>query len=140
MWRDTARAMSQENVEIAKTAFEVWNKGDMEAYRELFDPNAIMRPMENWPEPGPFVGVDAVMRQFQQLRETYDADDTLEVISDFIDVGDRVAVRWIWHGAGVGPEMNLEATIVYTMRNGKILAIDYFWDHADALEAMGLRE
>ena len=68
--------MSQENVEIAKTAFEVWNKGDMEAYRELFDPNAIMRPMENWPEPGPFVGVDAVMRQFQQLRETYDANDT----------------------------------------------------------------
>ena len=30
---------------------------------------------------------------------TWDADD-LEVISDFIDVGDRVVVRFIWHGAG----------------------------------------
>ena len=39
------------------------------------------------------------MRQFEQLRETWDAD-TLEPISDFIDAGDRVVVRLdlAWRG------------------------------------------
>jgi hypothetical protein len=40
------------------------------------------------------VGRDAVMHFLQQLRDTWEAD-TLELISDFIDAGDRVAVRFI---------------------------------------------
>ncbi len=78
------------------------------------------------------------MRQVEQLRETWDSD-SFELISDFIDVGDRVAVRWIWLGAGHGPESNIELTGVYTVRKGRIVAIELFWDHAEALEATGLR-
>ena len=37
-------------------------------------PTSIVRTPEDWPEPGPFVGREAVMRQFEQLRETWDAD------------------------------------------------------------------
>ena len=81
--------MSQENVEVARAFFQAWNAGNMDALRELLDPDAIARPPEGWPEPGPFVGREAVMRQFEQLRETWDTD-TFELISDFIDVGDRV--------------------------------------------------
>ena len=83
-----------------------------------YDPDVIMRMPEDWPEPGPFIGREAVMRQFEQLRETWDAD-ALEPISDFIDAGDRVAVRFIWRGAGHGPEA-MEVTAVYTVRKGKI--------------------
>ena len=36
------------------------------------------------------------MREFEQLRETWDYD-TQELVSDFIDVGDRVVVRTILH-------------------------------------------
>ena len=82
--------MSQENVEIVRASFEAWNAGDMDALRELYDPDVIVRTPEGWPEPGPYVGREAVMRQFEQLRETWDAD-ALEPISDFIDAGDRVA-------------------------------------------------
>jgi ketosteroid isomerase-like protein len=31
-------------------------------------------------------------------------------------------------------------TGVYTMRKGRIFGIEYFWDHAEALEAAGLKE
>ena len=79
------------------------------------------------------------MRQWAQVRETWDAD-ALELTSDFSDVGDRVAVRAIWHGAGRGPEPNLEMTYVFTIRKGKVLAIEEFWDHAEALEALGLQQ
>src|SRR3954453_2986266 len=129
--------MSQENVEIMRANFEAWNAGDMGALREYFDPDVIMRMPEGWPEPGPYVGREAVMRQLGQQRETWDAD-AFELISDFIDVGDRVAVRFIWHGAGYGPEAGIEATGVYTVRKGKVFAIEHFWDHAEALEAVGL--
>ena len=131
--------MSQENVEIVQAAFEAWNAGDMDAFRELYDPDVIVRIPEGWPEPGPYVGREAVMRQFEQLRETWDAD-ALELISDFIDVGDRVAVRFIWRGAGHGPESNMEVTGVYTVRKGRIVAMEFFWDHAEALETLGLSE
>ena len=54
--------MSQENVEVVRAAFEAWNAGDMDAFREMYDPDAIVRMLEDWPEPGPFVGREAVMR------------------------------------------------------------------------------
>jgi len=99
-----------------------------------------VRAVEGWPEPGSFVGPEAVIRQGEQLRETWDTI-TVEPIGDFIDVGDRVALRHIWRTVGHGPEsMNLEWTIVYTIRKGKILGFEYFWDHEEALETLGLSE
>jgi ketosteroid isomerase-like protein len=131
--------MSRENVEALRAGFAAWNAGDMEAVRELYHPEAIVRPPENWPEPGPFVGRDAIMRQFEDLRATYDAD-SLEVISDFSDVADRVVLRCRWHGVGQGPDPAMEFTLVYTMRGGRVFELEYFWDHAEALAAVGLRD
>jgi ketosteroid isomerase-like protein len=131
--------MSEENVEIVRALFEAWNAGDMDAFRELYAPDAIMRMDENWPEPGPYFGREAIMREFEQLRQTWDAD-AAEPIGDFIDVGDRVAVRHIWRGAGQGPEAEVELTAIWTVRKGSILAAEYFRDYAEALENLGLSE
>jgi ketosteroid isomerase-like protein len=131
--------MSQENVEIMKDAFAAWNAGDMDAIRAVYDPDIIMRTAEGWPEPGPYIGREAVLNWIAQLRETWDAD-ALEPISDFIATADRVVVRFIWRGAGQGPESKMEFTTVTTMRTGKIILIEMFWDYAEALEAVGLSE
>ena len=131
--------MSQENVEIVRATFAAWNAADMDAVRERYDPDVIARAIEGWPEPGPYVGREVVMRWFAQLRETWDAD-TMELASDFIAVGDRVAVRQIWHGAGRGPEANMGMTVVFTVRDGRIYYVEFFWDHAKALEILGLSE
>ena len=131
--------MSQENVDVVRAGLAAWNAGDMDAVRETHDPNVIARALEGWPEPGPFVGRDEVMRQFERLRAAWDAD-ALEPISDFLDAGDRVIVRVILHGAGFGPEVNLECTIVYTVRERRVFYIEYFWNHDAALEAAGLSE
>ena len=34
----------------------------------------------------------------------------------------------------------MEVTAVYNVRNGRIATIEFFRDHADALEAVGLSE
>lgn len=132
--------MSQENVEVVRRLFETWNGGDMDAFRALFHPDAVMRMAEDWPEPGPYVGRDAIMREFEQLRQTWDGRDTNEVIGDFIEVGDRVLVRHIWGGAGHGPEARIDLTAVWTVRDGRVLAADFFRDYTKALEALGLSE
>jgi ketosteroid isomerase-like protein len=131
--------MSQENVEALKAALDAWNAEDTDAVREFFDPDAIVRLPDGWPEPGPFVGRDAVMRQWERNRDVW-AADTLEPIGDFIGVGDRVLVRWLWRGTGRGPESHLEFTAVYTLRRGKIAYQESFWDHGEALETLGLSE
>jgi ketosteroid isomerase-like protein len=131
--------MSQENVEIVRATFDAWNAGRMDVVREFYDPDIVVRTGENWLEPGPFVGREAVMRQFNQLRETFESD-SLELVSDFVDIGDRVAVRWEWRPSGRGPQISPAWTTVYTVRNGKILDIHYFEDHAEALGAIGLKE
>src|SRR5437764_654873 len=103
------------------------------------DPDVIVRAREGWPEPGPFVGREAVMRQWEQQRETFDAD-ALEPITDFLHAADRVVVRFIWRGVGHGPESSMELTGLYTFRKGKVFGVEFFWDHTQALEAVGLSE
>jgi hypothetical protein len=94
--------MSEQNVNVVRALFEVWNARDMDAVRDLYDPDVIVRGLEGWPEPGPFVGREAVMRQWKLQRETWDADE-LELINHSVDVGDRIAVRFIWRGVATGP-------------------------------------
>ena len=131
--------ISKQNVEIVRRVFVALNAGDMDAVREYYDPDAgFGRELEGWPETGPVVGRDAVMRQFEWVTEPWDTV-TLEPVS-IIDAGDRVVVRQIAHVEGRGPALHQEFTTVSTFRNGRIFLIDYFWDYAEALKAVGLEE
>jgi ketosteroid isomerase-like protein len=131
--------MPQENVEVVRALFEAWNAGDMDAVRALYDPRAVVYHAEGWPEPGPSVGREAVMRLWEGIREPWDVDE-LKLISHSIAVGDRIAVRVIWRGRGRGPGMDMELTCVWTVRKGRIFNQEFFWDHAEALETLGLSE
>jgi ketosteroid isomerase-like protein len=130
--------MSQENVDVARRFYAAWNAGDMTAIRELYDPDVVVRTADGWPEPGPYVGRETVLRWFAQLQETWDAQ-SVELVS-LVDAGDRIVVRQVWHGSGHGPESTIEFSTVTTLRNGKTILVEYFWDHTEALEAVGLSE
>ena len=131
--------MTDENVEVAKRWIAAWNAGDIDVYRQLLDPDMILKPPRDWPEPGPFIGRDAVMGFFERIREAFDLD-RIEPAGDFAHVADRVVLRWVWHGEGHGPEANMELTTVVSFRKGKIREFEYFWEHDEGLEAAGLSE
>jgi ketosteroid isomerase-like protein len=131
--------MSRENLEVVRAAYDAYNARDMDAFRALYDPGAIIvRGLDGWPEPGPFVGRNDVIRGFKILREAWDRD-TLEDVR-LIDAGDRVVARHTWRGIGRGPEVNMDQAVIFTLRKGKIFLLEYFWDHAEALETVGLAE
>jgi uncharacterized protein len=132
--------MSQENVEIVRRLFDAWNGGDMDGVRDAYDPDAVMRYHGDFPEPGPFIGRDAIMRQFDRLRDALYERDSLVFVSDFLDAGGTVVIRFAWRGEGSGPAMDLELTVVYTVKGGQVLEADFFRDHDEALEAAGLSE
>ena len=113
--------MSQENVEVVRSSLAALSAGDWEAVRETLDPEVVIgRELEGWPETGPFVGRDAVMRQWEGNREPWGASATVEPVS-IIDAGDRVVARVITHGAGRGPAVHVEygGNVIPLRRSGE---------------------
>ena len=95
----------------------------MGAVGESYDPHVVVRYADGWPEGSePIMGREAVMRQWEQQREPFDAD-TLELI-EIIDLGDRVVTRFIWRAVGSGPDLNIEVTSVSTVRKGKTILVE----------------
>jgi len=65
-----------------------------------------------------------------------------EVRGEVFPVGDRVVARFDWGGRGraSGIDLRSSLTAIHTVRDGRIVKIEYFFDHAEALEAVGLSE
>ena len=113
-----------------------WNSGDFGTVAEHYDPDVVLRMDGDWPEPGPYVGREAVLRWYAQLRDTWDTQE-LEVIG-LTEAGDRMVIRQRLRAHGHGPATTLEFTGIPMVRNDKVILIELFWDHDAALAAIGL--
>jgi ketosteroid isomerase-like protein len=129
----------QENVEIVRRGFEAWNAGDVAGLRALHHPDVIVYAPADWPEPGPIVGGDAAMKQWERMREAWDTDSAI-VAGDLIGVGDRVVGRFAWRVGGHGPDLGIKISAVWTVRDGKIVHMEFYLDHIEALKVPGLEE
>jgi ketosteroid isomerase-like protein len=129
--------MSQENVELVRASLEAWIERDTERLNEAYAEDVVTWPPTGWPEAGPFLGRETVVGQWERMRDSWD-DDEVDMLAEYTDAADRVAVRMIWRRRGHGPEQEAEATGVFTIRDGKIRVAEFFWHHAEALETVGL--
>jgi ketosteroid isomerase-like protein len=134
--------MSQENVEAVRAGFDGFNRGDVEAVVEMCDPAV------EWFPPAELPGVNAY-RGHQGVRAA--AGDMLDVFGALqaepgrlIEAEDRVVVlfRWRGHGKGSGLSLDLfgKQAVVFTMRNGKAIRVEWYLDRAKAFKAAGLSE
>jgi ketosteroid isomerase-like protein len=125
--------VSRENVEIVRRSYEAWNAGAMDVLRECYDPNAEMVFERDGAEA--IVGIDALMLLYARLRQAWDTDE-MEPTS-FTDAGDRVVVRHVWHARGRGRDLDIELAVICTLRHGRMLRVEPFWSHHEALKAAG---
>ncbi len=133
--------MSEENVEIAWTAMEAFNRRDRDAWLALHDPEAEFRADPEWPESGTVVGRDTVWEFIVGLTDAWERDD-FEMV-EFIDAGnDSVAAHYRRpvQGKASGIADVLDYWCVHSFRGRLILRDEWFASRAKAVEAAGLTE
>ncbi len=141
--RDSASAMSQENVEIVRGLFEATNRRDFAAVLDAYDEN-VMLVVDESIEPvdaGIVYGREGVINWYGEWLRSFARDYRFD-IEDARGVGDRVFLVARHHGRGLasGTEVEQSVAYAYTVRAGKIVRVEMYANPAAALKAVGLEE
>jgi ketosteroid isomerase-like protein len=137
--RDTARAMSQENVEIVRAAFDAVNRDDWDAFYKDMAPGFELDMSR---AVGPVSGVLSLDQVRRALEDFAGYWESLRIEpSEFIEAGYLVVVPHTVHERGRdGIEVVSRPTFVWTIRNGAIERVSLYQSRQDALEDLGLSE
>jgi ketosteroid isomerase-like protein len=130
--------VSQENVEIVRAAFAAYNRGDLGALTQSYDPDVVFETLLL----GTHHGSEAIRLLYEENRETLSgyAIDPIELI----DGGDKVVA--VVQVSGVGPASQIAMEnrdrfgLVFTIKDGRTVRQQSFRNREEALEAAGLRE
>ena len=138
--RDTARAMSEENVEVVRAIYERFGEGNFRTSVDLLDPHIVFLMMQDAPDAEPYVGLEAVAAAMRGLFDTW-ADYTLQA-EEFVPAGDSVIVSVRQQGVAriSGVPSDAHFFTIWSFRGRKVIRIEHFPGRPQALEAAGLQE
>jgi len=130
--------MSQENVGLYRSQFGAMTCGDWDAVAAKLDPDILVRTDPGWPEQRIY-GRPAVVAWMRGAVDSVGPDFRVDEV---VDLGDRVLARWCWktrgQHSGIGGELRYSEIVTY--RAGRVILIEHFRDHAEALKAVGLEQ
>jgi ketosteroid isomerase-like protein len=133
--------MSQENVEMARRAYEALERGDFDGMV------SDLAPSFEYVTTGAIPGVTGAYRGREGLREflrwMWDEFDSPRIeVHDLTDAGDQVLVSVTLRGRGKqsGVEASWDVWHLWTMQDGKVVHGQAFASREKALEAAGLSE
>ena len=142
MSRDTARAMSEENVEIVRNAFAAFERGDIEGVLRLCDEDIVITQPPDLPGVSPEQrGHRGVLEALAIWPEQWD-EYRIELLRVDAAPGGKVFVAQRSSGRGKqsGVEVNMDFSFVFTVHEGKISEWRLFMQEEQAVEAAGLSE
>jgi ketosteroid isomerase-like protein len=133
--------MSQENVELTRSAFDAFNRGDLDAVTGLHHPAIEWQTTTEDPDAAVHQGRDAVRRYIEQWVESFPGLRT-EVEECFEVSEDRVFMtsRWIGQGGASGVPMEWRLSLIFTFQDEMVIRTEEYFDRMEALEAVGLSE
>ena len=131
--------MSRENVELVRELYAGLGEGDFWGAAPLIDPTIELRRYGG--QPGVWRGLEDFAAG---VRDYIEAFRDLRIEGEkFVDLGgDRILVYRRDRGSGRdgGLPFDRELADVVTVREGRIVKWQSYWDRAEGLEAVGLRE
>ena len=130
--------MSREDLEVTLRSLELWNRGELDAWKEMYRQDVKVLPPEGWPEAEPADDIDAWFRQGLRLRDSW-ATQRIE-IDEVREVGGRVLCLFRWITTGKDSQIELETPMAFvnTVVDGKIARQEFFGDREQALAAAGV--
>ena len=134
--------VEQRNLRSVADVLQFWNSGDIEGIVAFYDDEIVWK---NMALDETYVG-KAGVREF--LTRLFTAIPDLAFTVDFkIARGDNVSEQWTVKGTHLGPFMGIPATgrpveiralSMVTMREGKFLRDEFYWDTGAVMRQMGL--
>jgi ketosteroid isomerase-like protein len=131
--------VSQENVEIVRAHFDAMERRDLTMPFVASD--VVYRPTAMFTETRECRGLDEFRRFNEGWWEAW-SDDFISHATSFRDYDDTVIVRVVFsgHARVSGAAVSGRAFHVCWLRDGRIVRIEDYTDHAEALKAVGLEE
>ena len=136
--------MSQEDIEIVRLAYAAVNEGDRDALTEITALDAVVDFSRSiGPLEGIYRGRDAFARYVGAIAEAFECFQ-LSPVDFAVAPGGEIVVRH--HVSARGRASGLEidrvpdVALVWELRDGKVTKTTMYQPHADALEAVGLRD
>ena len=134
------RGVSEENVEIVRSAFAAFDGGDMEGVLRLCDEDIVITQPRELPDASREQrGRPGVLEAFAIWPEQWD-DYRIEILELAGAPGDKVfaSTRTRGRGKQSGIEVEMDFSFVFTIRDAKITEWRLFVQEDQALEAAGL--
>jgi ketosteroid isomerase-like protein len=125
-----------ENLEIVRRQFELWNEGDLDQAIECYHPDVVVIAPEGWPEGPRTDGVDAWRRQAERLRASWERASV--EIDELRAIGDQrvvARIRYLTEGGDKAISFDTAMGAMFVLVAGRIVRGEYFWSFDQALEA-----
>jgi ketosteroid isomerase-like protein len=136
--------LSEENVKTLRWLYGEWAKGNLWAVRDIADPEIEWEWAEEFAVFGSGPRICHGLEEIGAATgEWLGAWDFYWMTADeFIEAGDNVIVPMQLHARTRGADQDVQQplTAVWTLREGRVLAVRYYVDAARAREAAGLSE
>ena len=131
--------MSDENLELVRRRFGAALEDDWDTALEALDPDFEVHDFDI-PDAEVYRGHEGIRAWVERWGEGWESWRMDDV--EFRPAGDDAVIalfRIVARGAHSGLELERDDAIVYRIRDGKIVRIEYFNDQRQALDAAGLR-
>lgn len=135
---ETTGRVTEEELELVRQGYELWNRGDFEAVAELcFADDLVWQNAPEWPGTRTYRGHEEVIAFLR--------DDVAGVIElgdieiESLDVyGHEVVIRMLAHTRGAGSELDIGKIPIFhvaRIRAGRVARVRVYLDHAEAIAA-----
>jgi len=127
-------ALEEQNKALYIRYNEAWDKGDVEALKEIFSPDNVWHTIS-----GQDISLEEMLESLKQRMQMF--PDRTNSIEDTILEGDKVVTRYVFKGThtgdtedfpATGNKVEFEAIEIVRVENGKIVEC---WDVSDNLSA-----
>jgi ketosteroid isomerase-like protein len=133
--------VAQADVEVLKELYAHWRRGDFHT-RRFFDPDVVYARIgaDTPGDQGEWRGLTEVAAALAEWRAPW--EDLHNDAERFIDLADRVLVldRLTARGARSTAIVDHGVAQLFTLRGGRIVRWEAYWDRAEAMRTAGVKE